>query len=275
VNISHIKALGIDVHGQAPAIIALVRAAIAEGLIVTADQYPWTASSTGLSAALLPRWAEAGGRDSLLARLADSVLRSRIEAEMDDNLRRRGGSASLLLTGVSGPDSMATGSTLEGFAVREHLGPIEAALRILEHGSARVASFNMIDEDIETLMREPFVMTSSDGSGGHPRLYGSHARKLRHYVLDRPVISMERMIAASTAQVAEAFGLVDRGCLAPGCFADVIVFDPATVRENATYLEPALPATGMRWVFVNGVAVVNDGTMTGALPGRGLARRVR
>ena len=278
VNIAHIKALGVDVHGMAPAIIALIREARAAGQQVTADQYPWTASSTGLSAALLPRWAEAGGRDSLLARLGDPGVRDRIRGEMRDNLRRRGGAASLLLTGVSGPDALAaaaTGRTLAEFAAATSADPIEAALVILAAGGARVASFNMVEDDIRQLMAEPFVMTSSDGTGGHPRLFGSHARKLRRYVLDQPVITMERMIAASSRQVAEAFDLVDRGCLEPGCFADVIVFDPATIREQATYLEPTLPAVGMRWVFVNGVAVVAEGAMTGALPGRGLARVVR
>lgn len=275
VNIAHIKALGVDVHGQSEAVIALVREAIRQGQLVTADQYPWTASSTGLSAALLPRWAEAGGRDSLLARMSDPAVLPRLTAEMTDNLRRRGGAESLLLTGVSGPDSAATGLTLAELAVREGLDAIDAALRILRAGGARVASFNMVEDDIERLMREPFVMTSSDGTGGHPRMFGSHARKLRHYVLDRPVIPMERMIAASTRQVAEAFGLVDRGCLEPGCFADVIVFDPATVRERATYLEPALPATGMRWVFINGTLALEDGEMTGALAGRAIARKIR
>ena len=276
VNISHIKALGVDVHGQAPAVIAMIRAAIAEGVVVTADQYPWTASSTGLGSALLPRWAEADGRDSLLARLADSSVVVRIRAEMRANLRRRGGAASLLLTTLSTRDSTllpARGRTLEQQAAARGVEPVVAALEVLRAGSASVASFNMIESDIERFMAEPFVMSGSDGSAGHPRKYGSYARKLRRYVLDKPVIPMERMIQASTTQVAEAFGLDRRGALCTGCYADVIVFDPATVRERATYVEPTLLAEGMRWVFVNGVVVVAEGALTGALPGRGLTRR--
>jgi N-acyl-D-amino-acid deacylase len=276
VNISHIKALGVEVHGQAPHVIAIIRAALAEGLEVTADQYPWTASSTGLSSALLPRWAEADGRDSLLARIGDSTVAIGIRAEMRSNLRRRGGAASLLLTTMSSRDSgllSARGRTLELQAAARGVEPVVAALEILQSGSASVASFNMIEPDIEQFMMEPFVMTGSDGSAGHPRKYATYPRKLRRYVLDKPVVTMERMIQSSTAQVAETFGLDRRGQLCVGCFADVIVFDPTTVREMATYVEPTLLAEGMHWVFVNGVAVVADGRLTEALPGSPLKRR--
>ncbi len=275
VNISHIKALGVDVHGQAARIIALVNEAIAEGVEVTADQYPWTASSTGLSAALLPRWAEAGGRDSLLARFLDRTTSDRIAEEMRENLRRRGGAASLLLTRTSIPEparSLITGSTLEERARWVGRDPVNAAIGIIRDGGASVASFNMIEDDIEMLMQQPWVMTGSDGSAGHPRKYATYPRKLRHYVIDRGVITLERMIQASTSQVADAFGIADRGRICEGCFADVIVFDPAEIRENATYTEPALLAEGMSWVLVNGVPVVADGVMTDALPGRGVRR---
>lgn len=136
-----------------------------------------------------------------------------------------------------------------------------------------VASFNMIEDDIVRFMRDPFVMTSSDGSDGHPRLYGTYPRKLRHYVLERGVISMARMVEASSAQVARVYGLSHRGELRPGAYADVIVFDPRTVRDEATYVEPTRLATGMRWVFVNGVSAVEDGQPTGALAGCTLRRR--
>ncbi|HEX7024538.1 MAG TPA: amidohydrolase family protein, partial [Gemmatimonadales bacterium] len=125
---------------------------------------------------------------------------------------------------------------------------------------------------IETFMKQPFVMTGSDGSGGHPRKYGTYARKIRRYVLDKPVITMERMVQASSAQVAETFGLPRRGRLEDGYFADVIVFDPKTIRDAATYPEPERLAEGMRWVFVNGVAAVREGQLTGALPGRALSK---
>jgi N-acyl-D-aspartate/D-glutamate deacylase len=131
----------------------------------------------------------------------------------------------------------------------------------------------MTEQDIETFMKDPYVMTSSDGSGGHPRLYGTYPRKIRRYVLDKPVITMERMINASAGQVAEVYGIRERGFIRQGFFADVIVFDPRTIREEATYVEPQKLSTGMRWVFVNGKAAVADGTPTGALAGRGLRKR--
>jgi N-acyl-D-aspartate/D-glutamate deacylase len=135
-----------------------------------------------------------------------------------------------------------------------------------------VASFNMTEQDIETFMKDPYVMTGSDGSGGHPRLYGTYPRKIRRYVLDKPVITMARMVQASSAQVAEVYGIAQRGTLEAGNFADVIVFDPATIREMATYVEPERHSVGMRWVFVNGRAAVEDGKLTGAMAGRGLRK---
>ena len=123
-------------------------------------------------------------------------------------------------------------------------------------------------------MRDPFVMTSSDGSDGHPRLYGTYPRKIRRYVLEQHVITMQRMVQASSGQVAAVYGLVNRGVLRTGAFADVIRFDPVTIRDEARYVEPRTLATGMRWVFVNGVAAVANGQLTGAMPGRALRRVV-
>jgi N-acyl-D-aspartate/D-glutamate deacylase len=116
-------------------------------------------------------------------------------------------------------------------------------------------------------------MTSSDGSGGHPRLYGTYPRKIRRYVLDKPVITMERMIQSSSQQVAEVYGIRDRGSIRTGYFADVIVFDPKTIREQATYVEPERLSEGMRWVLVNGKAAVEEGKPTGLMAGKGLRKR--
>lgn len=275
VHIAHIKALGADVRGQSGAVIALIRDAIRHGQRVTADQYPWTASSTGLASALLPRWAEVGGRDSLLARLADPLTRERIATEMRENIRRRNGAAALLLTVVSGSEALrreARGRTLAEFAAARQEEPVEAAIAILREGGASVASFTMEEADIEAFMAEPWVMTGSDGSEGHPRKYATYPRKLAKYVLERRVIPLERMIAASSGQVAATFGLRGRGRICVGCFADVIIFAPDEVAAEASYAEPDRLARGMRWVFVNGVAVVADGVLTDALPGRALAR---
>ena len=275
-NIGHIKALGVDVWGKADSVLAVMAEGRARGCTVTADQYPWTASGTGLSAALVPRWAQAGGNDSLRQRIADTVQRTRMLSEVRDNIRRRGGDSTLLMTGGDTASKRFVGRTLRQIAAARGLPAAETALELIanQHDMG-IASFNMTEADIETFMRDTSVMTSSDGSEGHPRLYGTYPRKIRRYVLDKPVISMARMIRSSSGQVAAVYGLSDRGVLRAGAFADVIVFDPSTIRDEATYIEPTRLASGMRWVFVNGAVAVQDGVPTGAFAGRALRRIVR
>jgi N-acyl-D-amino-acid deacylase len=273
-NLGHVKALGVDVWGYSDSVLRLMREARAAGHMVVADQYPWTASGTGLSAALLPRWAQSGGGDSLRLRIADAATRARMITEMRDNLRRRGGDSTLLLINGNTAARPYIGKTLKQVAAEKGMAPVEAALEMIRDGlDMGVASFNMNERDIETFMKDPFVMTSSDGSGGHPRLYGTYPRKIRNYVLDKPVITMERMVQASSQQVAEVYGIRERGSIRVGNFADVIVFDPATIRELATYVEPTKLSVGMRWVLVNGKAAVENGQPTGVLAGKGLRKR--
>lgn len=275
-NIGHIKALGVDVWGKADSVLGIMAAARKRGCKVTADQYPWTASGTGLSASLLPRWVQAGGRDSMLARMNDVGQRETMLLEMRDNLRRRGGDSTLLLTGGNAAAKPYIGKTLKEVAAMRGRTAVQTALELIRDGlDMGVASFNMTEKDIETFMKDPNVMTSSDGSDGHPRLYGTYPRKIRRYVLDKQVITMQRMVRASAGQVAETYGLTDRGVLRAGAFADVIVFDPKTIRDEATYLEPTKLAAGMRYVFVNGTAAVNDGKLTGAMAGKALRRAIR
>ncbi len=267
VNISHIKALGVDVHGQAPAIIAKVEAAQAAGQKVTADQYPWSASGTSLAAALVPRWAQDGGRAALLKRFDDASLQKRLRAEMTDNLRRRGGANSLLIT-----EGGEKGRRLDAVAKAQRTDPISAAIAVIRIHDPSVASFNQVERDIEAFMKRPWVMTGSDASGGHPRAYGSFARKYAVYVRARKTIDLRAFIDRSTALTADTLGLTDRGRLRPGAFADVVVFDPNRFAARATYEQPELLATGVRSVLVNGVAVVANGTLTGTAPGRALRK---
>lgn len=272
-NIGHIKALGVDVWGKADSVLRIMRMARARGCRVVADQYPWTASGTALSAALLPRWAQAGGRDSLRARIDNPSQRTKILSEMRENLRRRGGDSTILLTSGNEATHGYVGKTLLQVAAMKQQPAVDAALAIIrDQGDMGVASFNMTEDDIATFMRDPFVMTSSDGSEGHPRLFGTYPRKIRRYVLEQGVITMQRMVQASSSQVAATYGLHDRGVLRAGAFADVIVFDPATIRDVATYTEPTRLATGMRWVFVNGRAAVRNGQLTDVFAGRALRR---
>ena len=284
-NLGHVKALGVDVWGSADSVLHLMREERARGHMVVADHYPYTASATRLSSALLPRWAEAGGRDSLRARIADAATREKILGEMRENLRRRGGDSTLLvITMAFGPLGQTLnasdaarayiGKTLKQVAAEKGTSAVETALEMIRTGfDMGMASFNMNERDIETFLKDPFVMTSSDGGVGHPRLYGTYARKIRSYVLDKPVITMQRMIESSSRQVAEIYGIRERGSIREGYFADVIVFDPETIRDEATYVEPGKLSVGMRWVLVNGRFAVDEGRPMGAFAGRVLRKR--
>lgn len=270
VHIAHIKALGVDVHGQAPAIIAQIEAAQKAGQIVHADQYPWSASGTGLSAALLPRWAQDGGRAAMLGRFDDSAAMARMRPEIVDNLRRRGGPASLLIT--SGPAAFE-GKTLEQVAKDRGIDPVDAAIMVLKQREAGVASFNQDEADIAAFMTRPWVVTSSDASQGHPRYYASYARKYATYVKDKGVLDLATFIKQSTTTTARMFGLEGRGELKAGAFADVIAFDPAKFAPRADYTRPALFSTGMRFVVVNGSLAIENGEVTGLAGGRPLPRK--
>jgi N-acyl-D-aspartate/D-glutamate deacylase len=222
-----------------------------------------------LVSALVPRWAEAGGRDSLLARIAAPATHARLVTEMRDNLRRRGGAGAMLI--VSARQRDLAGKRLDAIAAARGKEPVEAAMDIIRTvGDQSVASFNMNAKDIDTFMRADFVTTCSDGSDGHPRKFGTFPKKIRDYVLDRPVLTMERAIAASSGQPARDLHIAQRGRIVSDWFADVIVFDPRTIRDLATYTEPEKLAVGMRWVFVNGKVTVENGTPTHALAGRAL-----
>lgn len=267
VHISHIKALGVDVQGMAPAIIAKINAARRAGQDVTADQYPWDASGTSLVASLVPRWAQDGGRPALLKRLDDPALAAKLRADMTENLRKRGGAHALLLT-----EGAFKNQRLDAVAMTKNTDPVSAAVAVIRVGDPATISFNQAESDIAAFMRQPWTMTGSDASAGHPRVYGSFARKYAVYVKERHVIDLRAFIDRSTVLTADTLGLKDRGRLRRGGFADVVVFDPDTYAARATYQQPTLPAAGVKTVLVNGVPVVAQGKLTGAAPGRALAK---
>lgn len=270
VHIAHIKALGVDVQGQAPQVIARIEAAQAKGQVVHADQYPWSASGTGLSAALIPRWAQDGGRTAMLNRFADAQVSARLRSDIAENLRRRGGPEAVLIT--TGPD-WAIGKTLAALAREKGVDPVAAALHILTVSEVSIASFNQSEEDIAAFMKRDWVVTSSDASTGHPRYYASFARKYATYVREMGVINMRTFVASSTLRTARMFGLEGRGELRNGNFADVIVFDPTKFRPQADYTKPAQFSVGMRTVIVNGRIAIDDGEATSIPAGRALHRR--
>jgi N-acyl-D-aspartate/D-glutamate deacylase len=268
VHISHIKALGIDVQGRAPAIIAEIEAARATGQTITADQYPWTASGTSLVASLVPLWAQDGGRSALLRRFDDPALATRLRTDMTENLRKRGGAGALLIT-----DGEFKGHTLAALALARATDPVAAAISVIRIHDPAVASFNQSEADIAAFMRRPWVMTGSDASTGHPRVYGTFARKYAKYVEADHVLSLRQFIERSTALTADTFALAGRGHLIPGAFADVVVFDPKAYAPRATYERPTLTAVGVRTVLVNGVVAVDRGRLTGRAAGRALPHR--
>ena len=268
VHIAHIKALGVDVHGKAPAIIGKIAAARQAELRVTADQYPWTASGTRISAALVPRWAMEGGRAELGKRLADPALRTRLRADMADNLRRRGGADTLLIIG-----GKHEGRRLDALAREWNVDPLTAATRILnEEGDAPIASFNMIAADIEAFARQPWVVASSDAVDGHPRKFGSFALRWQQFVRERKILTPVEFVHRSSGLTASMFGLAGRGALSVGNSADIAIFDPARFAAKATYDDPAALAEGVQTVVVNGQVAVEAGKPTGALAGRPLRK---
>jgi len=276
--VTHIKALGPNVWGFSAAIVQRVERAREEGIEVFADQYPYEASQTSLVAALVPRWVQADGGDSLRARFANPALRPRIEAEMTENLARRGGAARIQI-GTFRPDNSLEGKTIAEIASERGAGELETAIDIVLKGGAGIVSFNMHDDDIERLMQQPWVMTSSDGalvrlgSGvPHPRGNGAFPRKIRRYVVEEQVVSLPDAIRSMTSLPASVYRMPDRGALRAGAAADVVVFDLPAVRDMATFENPHQVAQGMKYVLVNGKFAIRDGEFTNEKAGKVLRR---
>lgn len=276
--ITHVKALGPTVWGYGAAIVQRVEQARAEGVQVFADQYPYNASGTGLEAALLPRWAQAGGRDELLRRMDDPETMAQVREGMVEGLARRGGADRIQFRRYR-PDPSIEGRLLSDLADERGQDPIDTAVDLIRRGSASIVSFNMHDDDIQTLMMQPWTMTSSDGGlvpmgegVPHPRNYGAFARKIRMYVNDTGTVSLEHAIRSMTSLPAQVFGMPERGLLKPGMIADVAVFDLGAVQDVATYTDPHRYSEGMVHVFVGGRPAIRDGAFTGERAGQVLQK---
>lgn len=269
VHIAHLKLTGEKLPELGAAVIARIEQAQAAGQTVHADQYPWAASSTGLSALIMPRWAQDGGRQAMLARFGEPETLTRLRTEMRENLRRRRGAEAVLITS-GGAD--VRGRTLADIAKARGIDPVNAAIELLRRDEFRVVSFSQEEAMVEAIMRHPWVMSGSDASAGHPRMYGSYARKYAHYVKERGTISLRDFIERSSTLAADRFGLEGRGHLRAGAFADIVMFDPARYAARADYVQPALLAKGVDTVIVNGVVAVEDGAPTGAAAGHALPR---
>ena len=278
-SVTHIKALGPRVWGSAADVVTQIEQARAAGVEVFACQYPYTASATGLSAALLDRWIQDGGREQMLARLRDPEVRRRVRGEMVENLDRRGGAERIQFRRHQ-PDPSIEGRTLAAVAAERGQDPIETALALIEEGGPGIVSFNMMDADVELFMRQPWVMTCTDGGlvpmgrgVPHPRNYGTYPRKLRKYVLEQGTVGLSEAVRSMTYTPATLYRVADRGIIRAGAMADLVVIDPATVRETATFTDPHQLSEGMVHVLVNGQLVIDGARFTGALPGQVLSQR--
>ena len=278
IHVSHFKASGEEAWGLVRPASEMIAAARKEGLKVTADQYPYIASSTSLDATLLPTWSLAGGRDKLLERLKDHEQSARIRESVADKLLKSRDGATIKIASYSS-NSAWIGRSLAEIAASEKASPLEIAMKIFGNGGAGIVNFGMSEEDVRFVMSQAWVATASDGRAflpsadkPHPRSYGTFPRKIGEYALQEKVIPLADAIRSCTSLPAEILGLADRGRLQAGLFADVVVFDPKTLRDTATFDEPHQYATGMKFVFVNGEIAVKDGKATGALAGRALPR---
>lgn len=287
-EIYHLKAGGQDNWNKMDAVIAMVEAARAEGLAITADMYTYTAGSTGLDAAM-PPWVQEGGYAAWAERLQDPEIRVRVAGEMNaptdawENLMRAAGPEGTLLVGFRDKKlrDQYTGKTLAAVAEERGTTAAETAMDLVVEDGTRVqvVYFLMSEENIEKQIALPWVSFGSDAgsmapeppfslTSTHPRAYGNFARLLGKYVRERQVISLPEAVRKLTALPADNLGIADRGRLAPEWFADLAIFDPETISDHATYETPHQYATGMVHVFVNGQQVLRDGEHTGALPGQ-------
>ncbi|MDG1800083.1 MAG: amidohydrolase family protein [Luminiphilus sp.] len=269
-HIAHIKVLGKGVWGQAGAIVAKVREARAEGLEITADQYPWVASSTQLKSAVVSQQFQVGGIGAIRARLSEPALRTQILADIAVNIERRGGPSSLLL--VETEDSRWSGRRLDEIADELGLTPETAAAQLITQGLARVVSFNMTQSDIATFMEESWVATSSDGTEGHPRKFASFPEKYGTFVKDQNVLSLSEFVRSSSGLPAKILGLSDRGELVTGQVADIVVFDPKVYAAKATFSDWNRLSVGVEFLLVNGEFAIQQGTLTNARAGRPIKR---
>ena len=280
-QITHHKVLGAPYKGESVETLRLVDEARARGVDATVDQYPYTASSTGLTG-LIPQWAQEGGRDEMLKRFQDAATRSRIRTAVIENikLRRGGGDPKNIQLAVCQFDPSLNGKNLAQITQERGKEPTpenaaDTALEILTKGNCQ-AVYHAIDEsDIERIMRYPYTMIGSDGEVAifgrgviHPRSYGTFARVLGVYVRERHVITLEDAVRKMSSYPADRMNLMDRGLLRPGMKADVVIFDPNTIADKAEYGNPHQYAVGVFYVLVNGQVAIDDGRITDARPGR-------
>jgi N-acyl-D-amino-acid deacylase len=284
IEVAHLKLSGYRHWPQAGRLIALLEEAHSRGVPLGCDQYPYHASSSWL-ACMLPYWAQAGGAKGVADRLRDPAARARIVqdyAEHRQDWEDRGGMRDWSDIVVSDCDACpeAMGQSLAQLAEAEARDPLEVALNLIVASEGQVACvwFDQSEDNVRTFMQHPLVAVGSDGyalspqgvlgrSKPHPRSYGTFPRVLGRYVREQGVLSLEEAVRKMTSLTAQRFGLVDRGVLRPGAWADLALFDAGTVSDRATFTDPHQFPEGIPYVIVNGTVVIDQGVHTGALPG--------
>ncbi|HYX69657.1 MAG TPA: D-aminoacylase [Terriglobales bacterium] len=290
VEIFHLKAAGNKNWGKMAQVVAAIQQARAEGIDVTADQYPYTGAATSLGAVIPPRF-HAGGKDAFLARLKDPAQRAAIRQEIVDDKTKienlwqeAGGGDGVLVVGVLAPElKKYEGKTITQIAAEQHKDPLDTVMDFVaaDRDNTGCVYFIMKEEDVRLAMQQPFVSVGTDygevnpegplgESKSHPRAYGSFPRILGKYVREEHVLRLEDAIRKFTSLPAQREKLQQRGLLRPGYFADVTIFNPDTVIDVATYDNPNRPSQGIEFVLVNGVLELEHGRFTGQLGGRPL-----
>jgi N-acyl-D-amino-acid deacylase len=292
VNISHFKVLSKRFWGLCPRLVEMVEKARAEGVQVTADQYPYRASGTGLGA-WIPKWANEGGNEELVKRLNDPETTERIKEGLAEAMEDRGGPEAALISSYPLDESLV-GMNIAEVAARRGVDPLDCAIDLLrDHvesvvdgrakGGFSIVNFNQKEENVELIMRQPWVAVGTDGRvhspegilsrfipAPHPRFYGTFPRVLGRYVREKGVLHLADAVRKMTSLPASILGLSDRGLLVPGMCADITVFDPETVIDRADFT-PAeatkLYPEGIEHLVVNGVVTLRDGEHTGARAG--------
>jgi dihydroorotase/N-acyl-D-amino-acid deacylase len=293
VEIWHLKVAGQANWGKMPQVVAQIEAARASGIDISANTYAYPAWFNSFSA-FVPPWAHDGGDAALIARLKDPATRARIRRDLltpgsdwDNEWQEIPGPEAIQIAVVNEPNLLPLqGKRLSAVAEEWHEDPIDALcdLLIKDNAQTSVAVFGMSDTDVALALKQPWVSIDNDSQGTapegllgqehpHPRAYGTFPRILRKFVREDHVLALEEAIRKFSALPAQRMRLSDRGVLKQGMWADVVIFDPATIRDLATFEQPNQLSEGMQHVLVNGVAVIAEGKMTGARPGKVLRGR--
>ena len=278
IQVSHVKCAGPIVWGMADRVLEAMERARKEGVDVTGDQYPYTASNTPLASTVFPRAIQVGGRENTLSILADPSRRGGIKQYIEENVPNRGGADGMVISSFP-PDESLEGKSIAQIAEEWGIDMAETLIRMYEQGDMFAVVHNMQEDDVDLIASSQWISVGSDGSSlmtegmlsegrPHPRNFGCFPRFLARYVRERKVVSLEEGIRKMTSLPASRLGLTTRGRLVPGYWADVTLFDPGKVQDTATFEQPHAYPVGIAHVIVNGIPVIKDGEFTGETPGK-------